>query len=222
MQNTVLITGSSRGIGRAIALRLADDPYHFIINYNSRKDKADDVVRLIREKGRDAIAIRADVSDYNQVEEMYAQIRERFGGVDVLVNNAGVSSYGLLQDIDPETWTNTFGVNVHSIYYCTKLALETMIPNKSGVILNISSMWGGVGAAMETLYSTTKGAVNTFTKAVAKEVAYSGIRVNAIAPGPFKPIYLNSSQPMHWITSLKTSLCTGWARQKKSQNSPLF
>ncbi len=183
MSKTVLITGSSRGIGRAIALKLAEQDYNIVINYKERQDKADEVVNLIRAMGRDCISIRADVSDYSQVEKMFEKIFDRFGKVDILINNAGISVYGLLQDITTEDWHKVYGTNVNGMFYCTKLATPKMISQKQGKIINISSMWGIVGAACECLYASTKGAINSFTKSIAKELAPCGITANVVAPG---------------------------------------
>lgn len=183
MKKTVLITGSSRGIGRAIALKLAEQDYNIVVNYKERKDKADEVVHLIRAKGRDCIAIQGDVSDYLQVENMFETIFKRFGKVDILVNNAGISVYGLLQDITIGDWHKVYGTNVNGMFYCTKLATPKMISQKYGRIINISSMWGIVGGSCESLYASTKGAINSFTKSIAKELAPSGITANVVAPG---------------------------------------
>lgn len=183
MKKTVLITGSSRGIGRAIALKLAEQDYNIVVNYKERKDKADEVIDLIRAKGRDCIAIKADVSDYSQVEKMFDETFTRFGKVDILINNAGISVYGLLQDITTTDWHNVYGTNVNGMFYCTKLAVPKMISQKYGRIINISSMWGIVGASCESLYASTKAAINVFTKSIAKELAPSGITANVVAPG---------------------------------------
>ncbi len=183
MKKTVLITGSSRGIGKAIALKLAESDYNIVINYKERKDKADELVELIRERGKDCIAIQADVSDYTQVEMMFDEVFDRFGKVDILINNAGISVYGMLQDITIEDWHNVYGTNVNGMFYCTKIATPKMVSQKFGKIINISSMWGLVGASCESLYASTKGAINIFTKSIAKELAPSGITANVVAPG---------------------------------------
>ena len=183
MNKTVLITGSSRGIGRAIALKLADKNYNIVINYKERKDKADELVQVIKSNGRDCMAIAADVSNYSQVEKMFDEIMARFGKIDILINNAGISVYGMLQDITIEDWHNVYATNVNGMFYCTKLATPKMISQKYGKIINISSMWGIVGASCESLYASTKGAINSFTKSIAKELAPSGITANVVAPG---------------------------------------
>lgn len=183
MNKTILITGASRGIGKAIALKLSEGPYNIIINYRQKKDEAEEVVQEILGRKKDCIKIQADISSWDAVQEMYNQAIKRFGHIDVLINNAGISSYNLLQDIEPEVWQETFAVNVHGAFYCTKLVLPGMISRQQGKIINISSMWGSVGSSCESLYASTKGAVDTFTKALAKEVAPSNINVNGVAPG---------------------------------------
>lgn len=190
MKKTALITGSSRGIGRAIALALAGPDKNIVINYINNKDKAEETAALCRKKGSRTLVVRTDVSDYEQVLSMFKQIEKEFtlnssrpAGVDILVNNAGISVYGMLQDISPEDWRRVYGVNVDGNFYCTKSAIPHMVSRKWGRIINISSIWGLVGASCEGLYSSTKGAIIAFTKSCAKELAYSGITVNCIAPG---------------------------------------
>lgn len=181
---TVLITGASRGIGASIAVAFAQQGYAVVINYNKSKEKAENIAKIILDSYKvPAFAVKCDVSDYEQVQEMFNTIKDSFGGVDVLVNNAGVSFQKLFTDLSPEDWKNTMSTNLDSMFYCCKSALPYMISKKSGVIINISSMWGQVGASCEVHYSTAKAGVIGLTKALAKEVAPSGIRVNCIAPG---------------------------------------
>ena len=179
---TVLITGSSRGIGAAIARRLNDE-YKIIINYNKSKDQAINLMNELRKTNPNVIAVKADVSNEDEVENMFAIAEQNFGHVDILINNAGISHFSLIQDIDFDTWKNIINTNLNSVFLNSKRAIPNMISNQYGVIINMSSIWGDFGASMEALYSTSKGAINTFTKAMAKELAPSGIRVNAIAPG---------------------------------------
>ncbi len=183
LKKTVLITGASRGIGAAIAERLACPDLNIVVNYNLNKSRADEVVEKCTKKGANAVAIKADVSSIDEVTAMFQRIDERFGGVDILINNAGISVYGMIQDITIDDWTKVYGVNVNGMFFCSKQAISNMISKKWGRVINISSMWGLVGASCETLYSSTKGAIIAFTKALAKEVSYSGITVNSIAPG---------------------------------------
>ncbi len=189
MQKTVLVTGASRGIGREIAVRFAKAGYNVAVNYCSHEAEAMQTVAMLNAMGGlfrvdNAAAFRADVSDPAQVEEMFTRIHGTFGGgVDLLVNNAGVAQQKLLQDVSPEEWDRLFGVNVKGMYLCARQALPDMIRRQSGNIINVSSMWGQVGASCEVAYSAAKAAVIGFTKALAKEVGPSGIQVNCVAPG---------------------------------------
>lgn len=189
---TVLITGSSKGIGAAIAKRLSEEDYRIIINYNSSREDALELQEEIRSKGKDCMAIKADITNSSEVHEMFSKVSERFRGVDILINNAGVSTYGLFQDIDEETWDRVFDVNVKGVYNCIHEALPYMLKKHEGKILNMSSIWGIVGGSMESHYSATKGAINALTKALAQELGYSGITVNAIAPGAVDSNMTNS------------------------------
>ena len=171
---TALVTGASRGIGEAIARELSLGGFKVYINYNKSRDEA---LALADEIG--GIAVKADVSDLNQVRAMYDEI----GGVNVLVCNAGISEYGLFSEISPEKWQNIFAVNVNGVYNCVQGALPSMIKNKSGSIITVSSVWGVHGASCEAAYSASKAAVIGLTKSLSKELGPSGIRVNCIAPG---------------------------------------
>ena len=179
---TALITGSSRGIGAAIARRLAKT-YKIVINYNKSKEPALALLEELRQINPNVIAVKADLSKEAEVDYLFKTAEANFGHVDILVNNAGRSYLGLIQDMDFEKWQEIINTNLNSVFLATKRALEPMISQKSGVIINISSIWGKEGAALEAAYSASKGAVNAFTKALSKELAPSNIRVNAIAPG---------------------------------------
>lgn len=170
----VLITGASRGIGAACARVFAKSGYDVIINYNNSKKEA---LELAEEIG--AETIRADVSDSAQVAEMF----KAAGEVDVLVNNAGISGFYMLDAMSDDEWDRLIGVNLSGVFYCTRAVLPQMLRRKSGAIVNVSSMWGICGASCETAYSASKAGVIGLTKALAKEVGPSGIRVNCIAPG---------------------------------------
>ena len=183
MGKAALVTGSSRGIGKAVILELANSGYRCVVNYNKSEKEAFEVVRKIRNRGGQAIACKADVRDSQEVKNMFLGIKRHFGGIDLLVNNAGIATSMLFQNTDEKQWLSIIDTNVNGMYYCTKEAIDYMLENKSGNIINIASIWGIIGGAMEVAYSTSKGAVLSFTKALAKEVGYSGIRVNCIAPG---------------------------------------
>ncbi|MEA4896330.1 MAG: SDR family oxidoreductase [Oscillospiraceae bacterium] len=171
---TALVTGASRGIGEAIARALSKDGFKVFINYLNSREKA-----LALAEEISGTAVRADVSDLAQVRSMFDEI----GGVNVLVCNAGISDYGLFSDISSEKWRGLFAVNVDGVYNCAQCALPSMISRKEGSIITVSSVWGLHGASCEAAYSASKSALVGLTKALAKELGPSGIRVNCIAPG---------------------------------------
>ena len=175
---TVLITGASRGIGKAIAKEFAQKGYKVFINYNKSKESAISLAEEI-----DAVAVCADISKREEVKKMFDEIKKTSGGVDVLVNNAGISQIKLFSDISEQDWDEMFAINVKGMYNCTQEAIPYMINKKCGKIINISSMWGVTGASCEVHYSASKAAVIGFTKALAKELGPSGICVNSVAPG---------------------------------------
>ena len=183
MKKTVLITGASRGIGAATAYCFAKEGYNVVVNYNKSREKAEKLVSELTNQGFSAACIQADVSDGKQVNAMVDKINSRFGGVDVLVNNAAVAQIKLFSDITPDDWDNIFNVNVKGMFNCTKAVLPYMIHQKHGKIVNISSIWGITGASCEVHYSASKAAVIGLTKALAKELGPSGIQVNCVAPG---------------------------------------
>ena len=178
-----IVTGSSKGIGASIAIELAKLGANLVVNYKSDKEGAQNTLDIIEAAGGEGCIIPADVSNYQQVESMIKKTVDTYGKIDILINNAGVSKTGLLIDMDENTWDEIINVNLKGVYNCTRNALKYMIPEKKGAIVNVSSMWGEVGASCEVIYSATKGGVNAFTRALAKELAPSGIRVNAVAPG---------------------------------------
>lgn len=185
-KKTVLITGAARGIGRATAALFAENGYNVAVNYNKSHTKAKALLNELIAAGIDKenlYLIRADVSQLNDISNMVAKTVRRFGKIDVLINNAGASWIGLLTDMTEAEWDNVFAVNVRAMFSVCRLVLPEMISRKSGKIINISSMWGQVGASCEVAYSASKGAVDAFTKALAQEVGPSGITVNAISPG---------------------------------------
>ena len=183
MKKTALITGASRGIGRAAAYQLAHDGYAVCVNYYERKDKADELVALLRGEGCEAIAVQADVSVRAQVDAMVVRCEQELGSVTLLVNNAGVAGQALFQDVTDELWNRYFGVNLCGARNTIQAVLPRMLHEKSGCIVNISSIWGQHGASCEVVYSCTKHALIGLTRSLAMELAPSGIRVNCVAPG---------------------------------------
>ena len=175
-----LITGASRGIGRAVAEYLAQEGYHLYLVCKQSTDKLTALVeQLSTQYGICCTPFTADVGNPDDVEKLFAQINT----LDVLVNNAGISYVGLLHEMSVDDWRQIMQTNLDSLFYTSRLAVPLMLRRHSGRIINISSVWGSVGASMETAYSASKGGVNSFTKALAKELAPSGIQVNAIACG---------------------------------------
>ena len=183
MKETVLVTGASRGIGLATARLFAAKGHPVAINYNRSREPAFEAAREINASGGMAMAVKADVSQPEEVTSMFAAVREQLGGVDILVNNAAIARQSLFTDVDYAEWRRTFAVNVDGMFLCCREALPEMLRKHSGSIVNISSMWGQVGASCESVYSATKAAVIGLTKALAQEVGPSGIRVNCVAPG---------------------------------------
>jgi 3-oxoacyl-[acyl-carrier protein] reductase len=181
----VLITGGSGGIGSAIAESFAQEGYNVIIHSHHNKPKANMIARrLCTDYQITSLAVQADISDRSSVNNMYDIIDTMFGSVDILINNAGIAQQKLFTDITAEDWKNMFGVNLDGVFNCTQEVLRRyMLKRHNGVILNISSMWGQVGASCEVHYSASKAGVIGLTKALAKEVGLSGIRVNCICPG---------------------------------------
>lgn len=178
-----LVTGGSGGIGQAIALRLSQAGCRVIVNYQQNETAAALVCAEIEAGGGQALPLQADVSQPEQVAQMFAAAQAAFGPVEILVNNAGLAHFGLITDITPERWRQLFAVNVDGAFHCIQAALPDMIHRKRGSIINISSIWGLVGGSCEAAYSATKGALIALSKALAKEVGPSGVRVNCVAPG---------------------------------------
>ena len=182
-QKVALVTGSSRGIGRAVAARLAHDGYAVGVNYYERRDKADELVSQLTAEGCRALAVQADVSKRTEVDAMVHTIEAAFGPVTLLVNNAGVAGQALFQDVTDELWDRYFAVNLNGARNTIQAVLPYMLHEKSGVIVNISSIWGQHGASCEVTYSCTKHAIIGLTRSLAMELAPSHIRVNCVAPG---------------------------------------
>lgn len=183
MKKVALITGSSRGIGRAVAAKLAGDGYAVCINYIERQDKAEELVKALTAAGCDAMCFQADVADADAVDAMVKAVRERFGHISLLVNNAGIARQCLFQDISREYWKRIFDVNLNGAFNTIQAVLPNMLHEHSGCIINTSSIWGLHGASCEVAYSATKHAIVGLTRSLAQELAPSGIRVNCVAPG---------------------------------------
>lgn len=183
VNKVVVVTGGSRGIGAKIVKTLANENYKVILNYNNSKEQAEKIQQELLEQGKEIEIIKADVSKKEEAEKLIQFAINKFNKIDILINNAGISQEGLFTDVTEEEWQKIINTNLNSVFYCNQQALKYMIQEQQGCIINISSIWGETGASCEVAYSTTKAAINGMTKALAKEVGPSNIRVNAIAPG---------------------------------------
>ena len=183
MKKTIIVTGASRGIGAAIVNLLAGEDYNIILNYNKSEEIAKKMKQEFTEKGYSVEIYKADVSQREQVKGLVKFTIDKFGKIDILINNAGISQTRLFTDITDEDWNNMLNVNLNSVFYITQEVVPYMIHEKNGCIINISSIWGSVGASCEVHYSVSKAGVDAMTKSLAKELGPSNIRVNSIAPG---------------------------------------
>ena len=178
----VIITGAAKGIGRAITEKLARKGMHVIANYKTSKKEAE-LQENLKKEGYSIDIFKADVSKRNEVENLINFTIQKYKKIDILINNAGIDQYKLFTDITNEDWSNMINNNLNSVFYMSQEAVKYMLKEHSGCIINISSIWGITGGACEVHYSVTKAAIDGMTKALAKELAPSGIRVNSIAPG---------------------------------------
>ena len=201
MNKTVLITGSGRGIGKAIAIKFAKEGYKIAINSNKSKNELEETKEELLSYNIPVFSLQGDVGSYDFCKNFVSESKAKFGSVDILINNAGISHIGLFSEMTPDEWNNIINTNLTSVYNLSSLVIPDMVRNKSGKILNISSVWGNVGASMEVAYSASKGGMNSLTKALAKELAPSNIQVNAIACGAIDT-EMNSFLATEELTSL--------------------
>lgn len=183
MGKVAVVTGSSKGIGRSIAIEFAKQGATVVINYKNDLESASETLSIINELTGKGSIVQSNIADYQQAGDLIASTIELYGSIDILVNNAGVSKVGLFTEMTELDWDDLMNVNLKGVFNCTHHAVKQMLPHKTGSIINISSVWGNCGGSCEVYYSASKGGVNAFTKALGKELAPSGIRVNAIAPG---------------------------------------
>lgn len=181
--SVAIVTGSGRGIGRAIALELAGAGAKVVINYAGRSDKAEETVELIRAAGGESLAVQADVSQAADVERLIQTTLDHFGKINILINNAGITRDSLLLRMKEADWDAVLATNLKGVFLCTKAVSKGMLKQRSGVIVNISSVVGLAGNAGQANYAAAKAGVIGFSKSIAKEFAPRGIRVNVVAPG---------------------------------------
>lgn len=199
---SIIITGASRGIGKACALLLAKDYDYIAICCKESIEQLSQVKDAIIKQGCNCEAFTGDLSDYNFVSDMISRVINSTGKIDALINNAGISAVGLFTETSPTAWHSIMSTNLDSVYNLCHCVVPHMVHEKSGRIVNISSVWGLVGASCEVAYSTTKGAINSFTKALAKELAPSNISVNAVAFGA-----IDTDMNSHLSPEDKVALC---------------
>ena len=198
-----LVTGASKGIGRGIALRLAEMGVNVAVNYNSSAEAASQVEAEVREAGVESLTVRADVSDLQQVKAMVDRVQKEWGHVDILVNNAGIIDDGLLVRMSDDSWERVIDTNLNGTFYCTRAALRTMLRRRWGRIINIGSVVGLRGNPGQANYTASKAGIIGFTKALAKEVATRNITVNTVAPGYLETettAVLTDEQKAYWLS----------------------
>ena len=183
MSRNIIITGGSRGIGKAIAKQLANSDTNILISGFHNLTHLDETKKELFDKCNKIISFVGDMGNYNDVEKMFDLALKEFGSIDILINNAGISIVGLFQDMNVTEWNEIINTNLSSVYNCCHFAVKDMLKRHAGKIINISSVWGVYGGSCEVAYSATKGAINAFTKALGKELAPSNISVNALACG---------------------------------------
>lgn len=205
MGKVVIVTGGSRGIGRSIALELTKAGANVIINYNKNKEDALETLNLIKDLGGYGYVCKADVSDYDSSKKLVEFAINKFGKIDILVNNAGIAKIGLFIDMDENDWDNIINTNLKGVFNCSHNVIKYMLDKGEGTIINVSSMWGNIGASCEVIYSASKGGINAFTKALAKELGPNNIRVNAVAPGVINTD-MNSSLCEEDMNNLKNEI----------------
>lgn len=180
---TIVITGGSRGIGKCLVEKFVRDGYNVVLNYNKSEEKAKKIKENLLKEGYNIEIFKADVSKRVEVKGLIKFTLDKFNNIDVLINNAGISQMKLFTDVTEEDWDNIMNVNLKSAYFTIQEVLPNMINRKQGLIINISSIWGLVGASCEAIYSASKAGLDALTKSLAKELGPSNIRVNSIAPG---------------------------------------
>lgn len=207
-RKTVLVTGSSRGIGKAIAVKFAKKGYNVVINCVKNEEMLKQTAKEIESYNVSCLAFLGDMGKYEVVAQLFEKIKKLYGGLDVLVNNVGISYVGLFSEMKIEDWNRMIQTNLTSVFNCCTFGIPYMVSKKQGKIINISSIWGNVGASCEVAYSATKGGMNGLTRSLAKELAPSNIQVNAVACGAIDTEmnhFLNDDELMNLIDEIPTN-----------------
>lgn len=223
MKKTVVITGATGGIGRALANTFAKEGYPLALNCHTSIEALDALChKLSASYGISCLGLPANIGDSREVSQMFQRIRDELPPVEILINNAGITHFGLLSDMAEESWKNVMSTNLDSLFYCSKEVIPAMVQEKKGRIINICSVWGHRGASYEVAYSSSKAGMIGFTKALAKELAPSNISVNAIAPGVVDTS-MNGNLPPEELNALKEEIPAGrFATSKEVAETALF
>ena len=201
----IIVTGASRGIGREIAKTLAREGHTVIANYNKSEKEAQKLKKELKEENKKIDIYKANIANEEEVQEMIKHIIKKYKKIDVLINNAGIDKIQLVTEVTKKDWDEIINTNLYGTFYISQQAAKNMIQNKQGKIINISSIWGQIGASMEVVYSISKAGVDGLTKALAKELGPSGIQVNSIAPG-FIKTEMNSNFNEQEINEIKDEI----------------
>lgn len=205
MNKVIIITGASRGIGREIAKTLAREGYTIIANYNKSEKEAQKLKKELQEENKEIDIYKANIANEEETQEMIKYVIKKYKKIDVLINNAGIDKIQLVTEVTKKDWDEIINTNLYGTFYISQQAAKNMIQNKQGKIINISSIWGQIGASMEVVYSISKAGVDGLTKALAKELGPSGIQVNSIAPG-FIKTEMNSNFNEQEINEIKDEI----------------
>ena len=223
MKKTVVITGATGGIGRALAKAFAEEGYQLALNCHTSIEALYKLCNELSDTyGISCLGLPANIGDSRETSRMFQQIRDELPPIEILINNAGITYFGLLSDMSEESWRNVMSTNLDSIFYCSKEVLPAMVQEKKGRIINICSVWGHRGASYEVAYSASKAGMIGFTKALAKELAPSNIPVNAIAPGVVDTA-MNANLIPEELAALKEEIPAGrFATSKEVAETALF
>lgn len=201
----IIVTGASRGIGREIAKTLAREGHTVIANYNKSEREAQKLKKELQEENKEIDIYKANIANEEETQEMIKYVIKKYKKIDVLINNAGIDKIQLVTEVTKKDWDEIINTNLYGTFYISQQAAKNMIQNKQGKIINISSIWGQIGASMEVVYSISKAGVDGLTKALAKELGPSGIQVNSIAPG-FIKTEMNSNFNEQEINEIKDEI----------------